>query len=263
MNATEQILHRGDFLRQWQAIEDGSVDLILTDPPYGCLKDAQPWDERPDFYVLAWIFSQLISATGQVAIFGDFKTALEIRAAFERYLDYRFYWIWQKPSAIPANHTRPANDTELILVFKAKGCKAKDCTFNFDAIRAPGDPYHRKAGRNQNNNPTRKNGGNMPLDFENADGGRYPRTVLNYPNKPAMKKAERTTHPTQKPLALLEHIIKALTHPHNMVVDPFLGSGSTLVACQQTCRHGIGFELSPEYFEMANARVNNRLAEGG
>ena len=102
----------------------------------------------------------------------------------------------------------------------------------------------------------------MPLDFENDDGGRYPRTVLNYPNKPAMKKAERTTHPTQKPLALLEYIIKALTHPHDMVVDPFLGSGSTLIAAHGLRRPGIGFELSPEYFEMANARVNKRSNKG-
>ena len=262
MNTREPILHQGDFLRLWQVIEDSSVDLILADPPYGCLKDAQPWDERPDFHVLAWIFSQLLSTTGQIAIFGDFKTALEIRAAFDRYFDYRFYWIWQKPSAIPANHTKPANDTELILVFKAKGCKVKDCTFNIDAIRTPGDPYHRKAGSNQNSNPTRKNGGNMPLDFENNDGGRYPRTVLNYPNKPAMKKSERTTHPTQKPLQLLEHIINALTHPDDMVLDPFLGSGSTLLAAHTLRRSGIGFELCPEYFEMANARLNERSNKG-
>ena len=122
----DQTLHRGDFLRQWPDVEDCSVDLILTDPPFGCLKDAQPWDVRPDFHVLAWIFSILIKSTGSIAIFGDFSTAHEIHAAFTRYFDFRFNWLWQKPSVIPTNRTQPANDIELILVYKRKGAKTGD-----------------------------------------------------------------------------------------------------------------------------------------
>ena len=257
----EQTLYLGDFLRSWQNISDQSIDLILTDPPYGVLTSAQPWDVQPDFHVLAWQFSHLLKPNGQIVSFANFKTASAIETAFQRYFDFRFDWTWMKPSASAKNHTRPAPDTEMILVYKHKRAPNKDLTFNFDAIRTPGKPYERRAGKSQNQNPTLKHGGNLPEVYKNQDGSRYPRSVLSFPNKPCMPVAERTGHPTQKPIGLIEHILKALTNRGDVVLDPFLGSGSTLVACHRLGRVGIGFELSPEYFEMARKRLKEETRQ--
>lgn len=257
----DQTIYHGDFLRHWQVAKDHSIDLILTDPPYGCLRSAQAWDIQPDFHVLAWIFSNLLKAQGQLAIFCDFATAWEIQAAFSKYFDFRYNWIWQKSSALPKDRTRPAPDIEQILVYKVKGTRKSDITFNLDEIRGAGNPYTRKAGRSQNQSPTLKNGGNMPNLFVNESGERFPRSVLRYSNKPGMLKEERTSHPTQKIVGLLEYILRALSNPGDLVLDPFVGSGSTLVACHRLHREGIGFELSPEYFEMARKRLEEETRQ--
>lgn len=256
------MLHQGDFLWDWQKVKPGSIDLVLTDPPYGAIKDAQPWDKPPDFHVLAWIFSVLLKLNGKIAIFCDFKGVPELVSAFSKYFDLHFPWIWKKPSAPPPNHNQPAIDIEMILTFRHKRAKVKDLTFNFDELRTPGEPYTRKAGVSQNRNPTRRGGGNMPDTFTNETGERYPRSILEFPNKSCMTKAERTSHPTQKPTALLEAIIRGLSHPGDTILDPFSGSASTLVACHRLKRRGIGFELAPEYFELAKTRLEREMAQG-
>lgn len=266
MKATfqDQLLFEGDFLREWQEVEDESVDLILTDPPYGSIKrgHVNPWDVRPDFHVLAWIFSHLLHPTGQVAVFASFDAAFEVQSAFERYFDFRFSWCWAKPSVIPVNRFQPAPDIELILIYKVKGTRTHDLTFNLEELKEGGQPYIRPAGWNQNRNPTKGNSGNLPETFVNESGKRYPRSVLHFPNKPCMSKAERTTHPTQKPLGLLEYILKGLSNPDDTILDPFTGSGSTLVACHRLNRQGIGFEMASEYFDMARNRLEQETRQG-
>ena len=180
----KQTLHKGDFLWDWQKVEPGSVDLILTDPPYGVLTSAQPWDVQPDFHVLAWQFSHLLKPNGQIVSFANFNTASAIETAFQRYFDFRFDWTWMKPSASAKNHTRPAPDTEMILVYMHKGARNNNLTFNYDAIRTPGKPYERKAGKTQNQNPILKQGGNLPEVYVNKDGERYLRSVLYFSKNP-------------------------------------------------------------------------------
>ncbi len=257
----DQSMYQGDCFKLWETVPDNSVDLILTDPPYGVLKRAQSWDVRPDFHILAKKFLRLIKPTGQIAIFCDFPTAVEIHSAFKPYFDFRYPWIWEKSSVIPVNQYQPANNVELILVYKVKGAKACDHTFNLKELKTKGKPYTRKGGKSQNANPTRGGGGNLPELFVNETGNRFPRSILRFPNKPGMPKAERTDHPTQKPLALLEYILRGLTNPGDLIFDPFFGSGSTLAACQRLGRRGIGFEMAPEYFTMALGRVYRQPGE--
>lgn len=261
MKATfqDQILYCGDFLMDWQKVGPGSIDLVLTDPPYGAIRSAQPWDKPPDFHVLAWIFSVVLKLNGKIAIFSDFKGVPELVTAFSKYFDFHFPWIWKKPSAPPANHTRPAMDFETILTFKHKRVKARDLTFNFDDLRTPGEPYSRKAGASQNENPTRRGGGNMPETFINETGERYPRSILAFPNKPCMLAADRTFHPTAKPQGLLGDIIKGLSHPGDLVLDPFAGGASTLEACHRLGRRGIGFEVREDYFKASCERLSREI----
>lgn len=251
-----QTIYREDFLRGWQQVPDGSIDLVLTDPPFGTLTSSQPWDVRPDFHVLGGIFANLIKPGGQVAVFCDFATATEIESGFSRYFDFRFNWVWQKPSVIPINRSRPANDIELILVYKVKDGRIKDLTFNLDAIRQEGKPYTRPAGKSQNKNPTRRGGGNMPEVFANTTGDRFPRSIVKFNNKPCLTKKERVPGiATQKPVALAEMIIKALSNPKDLVLDCFLGSGTTLIAAHRLNRNGIGFEQFSDNYEIARKRL--------
>ncbi len=259
----DQSLIEGDFFRHWQQVPDGSIDLVLTDPPFGVLTSAQPWDVRPDFHVLAWIFGQLLSPTGQVAIFGDSLTTTKIQTAFEGYFRFRFSWIWQKPSVVPGGSYKPACDFEIVTVYARKGAKIKDVTFNLDDIRQPGKPYTRPAGKSQNQNPTRRGGGNMPEVFANTTGDRFPRSIVQYANKPCLPKKERVPEiATQKPTALAEMIIKALSNPGDTILDCFLGSGTTLIAAHRHNRNGIGFEQFSDNYEIARKRLEVETRQG-
>lgn len=254
-----QVLIKADFLLERDEIEPESVDLILMDPPYGVLRGAQPWDVPPNYHVLAWKFSDQLKSSGQIITFANFKTAVAIEAAFAPYFAFRFNLTWKKSSALNRNHSRPAMDSEMILVYQRLGVAEKKLTFNYDAIRTPGKPFKKKGGRSQNENPTLKAGGNMPEIYENEDGRRYPRTVLEYPNKPGMPVPERTSHPTQKPIGLLEYLLRGFSNPGDLILDPFVGSGSTLVACHNLGRRGIGFERDDGFFDLAVDRLETEI----
>ena len=122
-----------------------------------------------------------------------------------------------------------------------------------------GKPFKKKGDKNQNKNPTLKDGGNMPEIYENKDGLRYPRTVLEYPNKPGMPVPERTSHPTQKPLGLLEYLLRGFSNSGDLVLDPFVGSGSTLVACHHLGRRGVGFERDAGFYNLAVDRLETEI----
>ena len=146
----------------------------------------------------------------------------------------------------------------MILVFKRQGTKVGDLTFNADRVRTPEEPYRKSSFTKSN--PTRQ--GEKATLFENTDGGRHPRTVLRYPSKPSMRADERTDHPTQKPVDLLGYLIRLLSNEGDVILDPFIGSGSTLVAAHRLKRRGIGFEIEPEYFDLAKTRLERETAQG-
>ena len=254
-----QTLIQGDFFQVAGELEAGSVALVLADPPYGSITQAQPWDIPVNFARLGRALARLLHPTGQIAIFADFTTAVDIYTAFGTSgFEFRFTFIWEKYPGQPVNLSRPISDVELILIFKRQGARVGDLIFNADEVKTPGQPYRKTSFTEVN--PTRR--GIKATVFENHDGQRHPRTVLRYPAKPCMVKSERTTHPCQKPTALLEYLIRLLSNEGDTILDPFTGSGSTLVACHRLKRQGIGFELAPEYFDMAKTRLEQETAQG-
>lgn len=255
----DQTLYHGDFFSLAGALEPGSVDLVLTDPPYGSLSQVQPWDQPVNFARLGRALARLLKPAGQIAIFADFATAVDIYTAFEGCgFEFRFPFIWEKYPGQPVNLSRPISDVELILVFKRQGAKVGNLVFNADQVKASGAPYRKTSFTKVN--PTRQ--GEKATLFENTDGGRHPRMVLRYPAKPSMKAEERTNHPCQKPVDLLGYLIRLLSNEGDVVLDPFTGSASTLVACHRLKRRGIGFELAPEYFDMAKTRLEQETRQG-
>ncbi len=261
MRATfqNQTLGQGDFFALAGEMEPGSVDLVLTDPPYNCIEQVQPWDVPINFARLGRALARLLQPSGQIAIFADFATAVDVYTAFRGSgFEFRFPFIWEKYPGQPVNLQRPISDVELILIFKRQGAKVGDLTFNADQVKVPGQPYRKTSFTTVN--PTRQ--GEKAVLFENTGGRRHPRTVLRYPAKPSMKADERTDHPTQKPVDLLGYLIRLLSNEGDVVLDPFTGSGSTLVACHRLKRRGVGFEIEPEYFDLAKTRLERETAQG-
>jgi site-specific DNA-methyltransferase (adenine-specific) len=251
---TTQTWKIGDCLELMREMPDECVDLFITDPPYGTT-DCDFDTSRPinDVYnecckVLkpnGWMFS-----FGPIDIFCDIMKSGKWRSKFE--------YVWIKPMPVPKTHNtiRPAYQHEMLFAFIKKSLsKISDLTYNEGVLSTKGDPYIRdrkksdSVGTYESSNrivPIDKNGNKVPYTIIN-DGIRSPTTLLKANTKQCMKHAERTTHPTQKPLEIIELIIKGYSIEGDLVCDPFLGSGTTLEACRKTNRNCIGFEISDEW----------------
>ncbi|MEK0338084.1 MAG: DNA methyltransferase, partial [Nitrosopumilus sp.] len=140
-NSIETQLIHGDFFQEYKKIETGSIDLLLTDPPYNIFSDIHSWDTSIDLVELETIFSQLLKPTCQVIIFCDLNLMVKLMGSFNNRLKFKHYHIWKKPGGMPVSLNRPINDSEFILVFKQAGVKEKELTFNPEAMGEKGDPY--------------------------------------------------------------------------------------------------------------------------
>ncbi len=252
-------IYYGDFFRKWQVVADHSVDLLLTDPPFGILRPAQEWDYEQDLAVLSWIADQLLRPTGQIAIFSSGKMITAVVQDLRKYFEFRYPEVWLKPSAMVSHKDRPRPDIEFVLVFHRRGTKKINRTFNWRDIALEGESYIR---RNVNRRHTTRTTLKRPVDV-NESGLRYPSSVMEVPNRPAMKKAERevTDHPCQKSLAQVERLIRLLSHRGQVVLDAFMGSGTTIVAAARSGRVGIGFERDRKFFNQARQRIEHELEE--
>lgn len=231
-------LIKGDCLERMQDIENGSIDAIITDPPYGTT--ACKWDSVIDFDLMWEQLNRIIKPNGAIVLFGSepFSSALRM----SNIKNYKYDWIWQKPKGTGHLNAKrmPMNDFENISVFYKKQC-FYDPQFTFC------EPYKAKSGKK-----SFEGYGNDNRIGNDSDGKRYPKRVLKF------NAIERgTQHPTQKPVALMEYLIKTYTNENETVLDFTMGSGSTGVACKNLNRSFIGIEMDDKYFEIAKQRINN------
>ena len=255
-NAKIKLIH-GDFYERCNEIPNGSVDLILTDPPYNTLSDLHEWDTEIDLDWLETIYSNLLKPTGVVISFCNLELFFRMYTTFTNKLCFKHFHIWEKPIGMPINLSRPLPETEFIVVFKQKNTKTSALTWHPEALGIEGKPYVKKS--NILESPTRKM--KKSAIIINKTGLRYPRTILKAPGKCNLPKKERTKHPTQKPIILLKRLILAHSNENELVLDPFAGSASTLLAAHDTNRRAIGYELMAEYYAMAQARINAYTAQ--
>jgi site-specific DNA-methyltransferase (adenine-specific) len=240
-------------------IPEGSIDSIITDPPYKkSLQDIYAdWNDGLDWNRIAIEFDRVLKPSGQLALFCDWTTGQMMTTALRDRFKFRFIWIWQKSTAQPINKKMPLSEVELIAVYSKKKSRLKDLTFNWKDIAEHGEPYRRTFDR-QNN--TRK-----PIKpyISESNGIKYPRQILNFPSKCNMVKSERLPDfPCQKPLGLCGYIVKALSNPGDLVCDPFSGSGTTAIACHRLNRNFICIERDPKYYAESVKRLKNELAQG-
>lgn len=250
-------LYNGDCLNVMdELIAKGiKVDAIITDPPYGTT--ACKWDSVIPFEPMWERLNKLIKPNGAIVLFGSqpFTSAL----VMSNPKMFRYEWIWHKNSSgsFATAKKQPMKYHENILVFSKK-----QTTYNPIFQEYSKSTKHRfKDGEKVNRNKQvikSTNEIHKGLSFEGEQPilisrGKYPETVQFFNNEANNKRL----HPTQKPVDLIEYLIKTYTDEGQTVLDFTMGSGTTGVACINTNRSFIGIELDKEYFEIAKKRIND------
>lgn len=255
INQYEPNLIRADWFKINNIVRQESVDLILTDLPYGIL-DSQKWDKKLDIAELEKTFDAVLKPGGQFITFCNidlFQRLLSELTLFKR----RSLHIWHKSSPMPINEYMPLPDYEFIVVFKKIKTKTSDLVWNPNRMAPGGKPYINKS--NILNSPARRHKKSDILINESGD--RWIHSVMEAPNKPNMKYSERTSHPTQKPELLLRQLIRGYSNQGQLILDPFAGSASTLICAYKEKRRSIGVEIESKYYEESQARINRIIIQ--
>ena len=244
------MLLQGDCLELMKTLPDKSVDMVLTDPPYGTT--ACKWDVVIPFEPMWAELKRVTKENAAICLFGSEPFSTKLRASNLEM--YKYDWVWLKSRAMGFMNAklRPMARHELISVFstgKTANRNKSNMKYNpqglvpFNKMR-PG----RKGGDADNNGhrfnrPSLKE--TMLQEYTN-----YPTQTIEFKNEP------KPIHPTQKPVALLEYLIKTYTNEGEAVLDFTMGSGSTGVAAKNLGREFIGIELNEDYFEIAKKRID-------
>lgn len=233
-----KLIH-GDCLEKMKLIPDKSIDMILCDLPYGTT--ACKWDSVIPFDKLWEQYERIIKDNGAIVLFGSqpFTSAL----IMSNIKLFKYCWVWNKRKAgnIFLVKYQPMKIHEDIVVFSKK-------THKYNPIKVPRD----KIKRSKNYGTGEAMGGNREKEnkvYEYTD--KNPVSIIEVSN--AVQKGK--LHPTQKPVALLEYLIRTYTNEYETVLDNCMGSGSTGVACVNTNRDFIGIELDKNYFDIAKERI--------
>ncbi len=233
-------LRKGDCLEVMQDIPDKSIDAIIADLPYGTT--ACKWDTIIPFEPLWEQYKRIIKDNGAIVLFGNepFSSILRL-SNFEM---YKYDWKWDKVrgSNFATVKIRPFNSFEDIMVFYKK-----QPTYN--PQMGEGKPYTQKQGYV---GEAKQTGLHRKEVITVNNGERYPLSIIRFPK-------ERGLHPTQKPVKLMEYLIKTYTNEGETVLDNTMGSGTTGVACVNTNRRFIGIEMDDKYFAIAEKRINDAI----
>lgn len=238
-------LLKGDCLELMKDIPDGSVDLVLTDPPYGTT--VCKWDSVIPFEPMWEQLNRTIKDNGAIVLFGSEPFSSYLRMSNIKGFKYDLVWKKSKSGSAFTAKYRPINKHEMISVFSKSGKKTK-----YNPQMTKGEPYKRTHKIREVDINNHKIGFNRKEVVSVNEGYRYPTTVLDFPQK---WRRQDQIHPTQKPVELLEYLIKTYTNECETVLDFTMGSGSTGVACVNTNRNFIGIELEEEYFNIAKKRI--------
>lgn len=232
-------LKQGDCLELMKDIENKSIDMILCDLPYSNKKRKTTWnnwDKEINLEKLWQHYNRIIKNNGAILLFAQDIFSAKLILSNES--SYKYKWNWQKEMGTGFLNAKrmPLRDTEEILVFYKK-----QCTYN--PQMREGEPYVTTKGSTSSNYCSTDK-----ITTTKNKGTRYPLTTIKF-------KRETGFHPTQKPVKLLEYLIKTYTNENETVLDNCMGSGSTGVACVDTNRNFVGMELDEKYFDIAKRRI--------
>ena len=244
-------LFNGDCLEIMKSIPDKSVDMVLCDLPYGTTEFK--WDSVIDFNILWQEYKRIIKDFSAIVLFGQEPFSSHLR--FSNFDWYKYEWFWEKTRCgnILNSKNAPLKKIENIIVFSngtIANCSPKRMKYNPQGLKVLGKKVKNKQksiyhfGRETKGAEIRKN------DFFIQEYTNYPCNILKF------NSVSKPKHPTEKPIELLEYLIKTYTNENEVVLDNCMGSGSTGVAAVKNHRDFIGIELDTKYFEIAKERIN-------
>jgi len=235
-----------------KTIPDGSIDLILTDPPYATTKNK--WDSVVPFEPMWEQLKRIIKPKGVIVLFAQTPFDKILGASNIDMLKYEWVWFKNRPTGHLNSKFAPLKSHENILVFTKGSTSFVKNTKNSSVYNPQGLvaclKVNKRTKGNGNYDEVNNKMKNVAL-FEN-----YPKSVLSF-------KVEVGLHPTQKPVPLLEYLIKTYTQEGETVLDFTAGSMSTAIACINTNRKGIMIEKDDHYFKVGSERVKRALSEKG
>lgn len=248
-------LHQGDCLKLMHDIDDKSIDMILCDLPYGTT--ACKWDTIIPFEPLWAHYKRIIKDNGAIVLFGSEPFSSYLRLSNIEM--FKYDWIWSKSRALGFTNAKnkPMNKHEIISIF-SNGTVAnksnKRMPYNPQGLIAHGKKVSGiKTCAADNKEGGHKFGRPGHLKEYIQEFTNYPTQIIEIPNE------GNTRHPTQKPVALFEYLIKTYTNPGELVLDNCAGSGTTAIACLGTGRNFILMEQEEKYCEIANKRIADFL----
>lgn len=229
-------LIKGECLEVMKSISDASIDAIITDPPYGTT--ACKWDSVIDFELMWEQLNRIIKPNGAIVLFGSepFSSALRM----SNIKNYKYDWKWNKKiGGNPLNAKKqPLKIYEDIMVFNKH---------KYYPIKEVRGKLRKKGGLTKQPKHT----GKVELNYQTINNEYYPKAIIEISNANRRNKK----HPTQKPIELMEYLIKTYTNENETVLDFTMGSGTTGIAAVNTKRNFIGIELDDKYFDIAKKRI--------
>ena len=243
-------LYKGDCLELMKNIEDKSIDCIICDLPYG-VTSKNKWDTIIPYEPLWKEYKRIIKENGPIILFGQDKFTAKTMLSNEKMHRYNLIWNKVLTSGFLNAGRMPLREHEDIMIFYKKLPTYNPQFTEGKPLHGMGEKF--KKVKNNNNNYNDFNSCNNPSANREGDTKKYPKSILTFP-RPASSKM---LHPTEKPVELLEYLIKTYSNENDVILDNCMGSGSTGVACLNTNRRFIGIELDEKYFNIAKDRLKN------
>ncbi len=247
-------IYNEDCLEGMKRIPDKSIDMILCDLPYGIT--ACEWDTVIPFEPLWEQYERVIKDNGAIVLTASQPFTSALVMSNPKMFRYQWYWIKNRPTGFTNAKKQPLRNVEDIVVFYKK-----IPTYNPQGLI--------EINRTERNSKS-VGGETLRSNIKDSSGkgslrtsGRsYVQKYTNYPRQVLYINSEsKIVHPTQKPVALFEYLIKTYTNEGEIVLDNCIGSGTTAIACINTNRNYIGFEIDPDYYEAAQERIRIHMQQ--
>ena len=251
---TDIQLIKGDCLVEMQNIPDKSIDMILCDLPYGVLHKNNPhaqWDRKIPFDKLWEQYNRIIKDNGAIVLFAQGMFTAELMMSNHKMWRYNLVWDKCRVTGFLNANRMPMRCHEDICVFYKKLPTYNPQYFKGEPNHPQGNGKHKQTNRcygKYGNDYKGRTYKSVPrVESTVPEGMKLPRSIV-----PIKKEHESTVlHPTQKPVALLEYLIKTYSNENETILDNTMGSGSTGIACVNTKRNFIGIELNDDYYNIA------------
>ena len=237
-------IYNEDCLIGMEHIPDKSIDMILCDLPYA--ETGNKWDFPINPLDLWAQYERLITEAGAIVLTGTFRFGVQLYNQASHL--YKYDWVWEKDNGTnaPNVNLQPFRIHEQIFVFGlGRVTNGTRTPMHYNPQKTEGKPYKQSSGAISDN----WKGSLKNVITDNPSGLRHPKTVQKF------TRDKSSLHPTQKPVALFEYLIKTYTNEGALVLDNCMGSGTTAIACINTGRNYIGFEKNTDYYRLSQERI--------